>query len=201
MTGLLITVMNLPIMVQRLIAISTLALGVTLTLATAWAAVAIIDQQNDEITEARHALARFDQLIALDGTLSKEPAATNASQEFLAGATEPVIQAELQNKLNSLAGTAGATVVSVGGLPTLEKNKVKYVGVRASLQGRLTAIHAILLQLEVEKPYIIVRELILNGTSAANGGRLAEPIELSVQLSFFSPLNPAETVAVEGAKP
>ncbi|MEZ2224266.1 type II secretion system protein GspM [Rhizobium sp. RCC_161_2] len=201
MTGLLITVMNLPIMVQRLIAISTLALGITLTLATVWAAVAIIDQQSDEITEARRALARFDQLIALDGTLSKEPAAANASQEFLAGATEPVIQAELQNKLNSLAGTAGATVVSVGGLPTLEKNKVKYVGVRASLQGRLTAIHAILLQLEAEKPYIIVRELILNGTSAANGGRLAEPIELSVQLSFFSPLNPAETVAIEGAKP
>ncbi|QND46479.1 general secretion pathway protein GspM (plasmid) [Rhizobium lusitanum] len=201
MTGLLITVMNLPIMVQRLIAISAVALGVTLTLATAWAAVAIIDQQSDEITEARHALARFDQLIALDGTLSKEPVATNASQEFLAGATEPVIQAELQNKLNSLAGTAGATVVSAGGLPTLEKNKVKYVGVRASLQGRLTAIHAIILQLEAEKPYIIVRELILNGTSAANGGRLAEPIELSVQLSFFSPLNPAETVAIEGARP
>lgn len=201
MTGLLITVMNLPIMVQRLIAISTLALGVTLTLATAWAAVAIIDQQSDEITEARHALARFDQLIALDGTLSKVPAATNASQEFLAGATEPVIQAELQNKLNSLAGTAGATVVSAGGLPTLEKNKVKYVGVRASLQGRLTAIHAIILQLEAEKPYIIVRELILNGTGAANGGRLVAPIELSVQLSFFSPLNPAETVAIEGARP
>ncbi|ACM28552.1 type II secretion system protein GspM [Rhizobium rhizogenes] len=201
MTGLLITVMNLPIMAQRIIAISALALGITLTLVTAWVAVAIINQQNDEITEARHALARFDQLIALGGTLSKEPATTNASQEFLAGATEPVIQAELQNKLNSLAGTAGATVVSVGGLPTLEKNKVRYVGVRASLQGRLAAIHAILLQLETGKPYIIVPELIVNATSAANGGRLAEPIELSVQLSFFSPLNPAETVAFEGAKP
>ena len=97
------------------------------------------------------------------------------------------MQANLQNKLSSLASIATATVLSSGGIPSIEIDGVRYVGIRGNLQGTLKSIHGTLLQLETGKPYLIVRDMTVRAINSAN---LAVPVEISVQVSFFGALDP-----------
>lgn len=187
MTDLLIRVMNLSVASQRAIASAIVfVIGVSIS-ALSWVAFSLLNGNAAAIEENRLALARFEATIAVGRAMLKQPTISATASEFLVGENEAVIQANLQNRLNSLAGSAMVTVLSSGGIPSVELDGVRYVGIRANMQGSLKAIHGALLQLETGKPYLIVREMVVH---VVNQGRSPGPVELSVQLSFLGALDP-----------
>ncbi|MFN7089156.1 MAG: type II secretion system protein GspM [Allorhizobium sp.] len=190
MTEILIRIMNLSVLAQRTLATLIALAAFLATSALIWVAVDLLNRNAMAIQEKRVALARFEKAIATGETLLKQPSDSAPSSEFLSGETEAVMQAILQNKLSSLASIEAATVLSSGGISSLEMDGVRYVGLRANLQGTLKSIHGTLLQLETSKPYLIVRDMTVR---AINAGNLASPLEISVQVSFFGALDPTTT--------
>ncbi|KAA3523480.1 general secretion pathway protein GspM [Agrobacterium tumefaciens] len=187
MTDILIRIMNLPAFAQRMIAMSVALAAFVATNMVIWTAFGLLNRDATSIEENRIALARYEKTIATGETFLRRPSASPPSSEFLPNETEAVMQANLQNKLSSLASIATATVLSSGGISSIEIDGVRYVGIRGNLQGTLKSVHGTLLQLETGKPYLIVRDMTVRAINSAN---LAVPVEISVQVSFFGALDP-----------
>lgn len=192
MTDIIIKFINLPIRAQRIVAASVLSLIFSFLVAALWAASSALLDQNEQLLEDRRSLARLERLIAMDVNYAETAHTTSSDTDFLVGNNEPVIQATLQSNLNSIAAATGATVVSAGGIPTTEKNGVRFIGIRANIQGTMNAIHKLIVELETGKPYVAIKDITVRGTNVNANGRLAAPVELSVQISFSGALNPTD---------
>lgn len=185
--NLLISLMNLPRIAQRLIAwgllLATLGLGVAIVLC----AIDVVAAKREEIAEGRWTLAKLEKLLAQGASLTSETPADltdDASGPFLPGETIPLIQANLQGRLNSLAAMQSASVISVGNVPALAIDGVQYVGVRADLQGPIEALYNTIFELETSIPPLVIREATIRSTGNP-GDVLSGPVELVAQITLY----------------
>ena len=185
--NLLISLMNLPRIAQRLIAwgllLATLGLGVAIVLC----AIDVVAAKREEIAEGRWTLAKLEKLLAQGASLASETPADltdGASGPFLPGETIPLIQANLQGRLNSLAAMQSALVISVGNVPALAIDGVQYIGVRADLQGSMEALYNTIFELETSTPPLLIREATIRSTGNP-GDALSGPVELVAQITLY----------------
>jgi general secretion pathway protein M len=113
--------------------------------------------------------------------------------EFLAGANDGAVGADLQTRLKAIAEAGGTRLQSVQSMPTTQNGAVKYVGARIELIGTLTAIQRTIHALESGKPYLFVAAAALKSSSpVARPDQPAEPA-IDAQLDVFGALSPEGT--------
>ncbi len=184
MTDILVRILNLPIAVQRKIAASLFALACAAVFLSLYLVYSVFAQQYETLAEGRLMLARLDRLIASDASNSSSTLSVSQSQgpEFLSGSNDAIIQASLQSKFNAIAAVEGATVISSGAIAAAEKDGLRYLALRATIEGPTKAIYNTLFQIEMAKPYLIIDELTIRGP--ASNQNAEGPISLSAQVVF-----------------
>ncbi len=202
MSDLLIKVMNMPRAAQRMLALGLLVVVVGTAAFTTLQAVDALFSKRAEIIEARWTLGKIETLLQQrppKETPEASDKSEGASTAFLPGNTVPLIQANLQGRLNSIAGAQNASVISVGNVPPVSIDNVEYVGVRADLQGGLEALHNTIFQLEMSSPSLIIREAIIRSTGNPGMGNRDAPVELVAQITVYGAVDRAVAAAVTKA--
>jgi len=200
MTELLITLMNAPRYVQRSVALAILGLVITIVVITVVYLGSFLSAKVADIADMRAELFRLNEIIARKplteiGTPSPEPA---AGALFIEGESLPAIQAKLQERVNAIARSSGATIASISGAPQIELGGATYVGVRADMEGSLKAFHEVVRQLETSEPPLIIRQAAIRATNRILQGALSEPLQLAGQIAVYGTVNPAVVLPEKG---
>jgi general secretion pathway protein M len=199
MTELLITLMNAPRYVQRSVALGMLGLATSIVVITVVYLGSFLSNKATDIADMRVELFRLNDIIArkplADVTSSLGPAAGTL---FIEGESLPAIQAKLQERINVIARSSGATIASISGTSQTEFNGAAYVGVRADVAGSLKAFHEVVRQLETSEPPLIIRQATIRGTNRVLQGVLSEPLELAGQITVYGAVNPAVALSGKG---
>ncbi|MCJ9753648.1 type II secretion system protein GspM [Neorhizobium sp. BETTINA12A] len=200
MTELLITLMNAPRYVQRSVALGMLGLATTIVVITVVYLGSFLSSKANDIADMRVELFRLNEIItrrplADASTSSLGPAAGTL---FIEGESLPAIQAKLQERVNAIARSSGATIASISGTSQTEFNGAAYVGVRADMAGSLKAFHEVVRQLETSEPPLIIRQASIRGTNRVSQGVLSGPLELAGQVTVYGAVNPAAVLPEKG---
>ncbi len=182
MTELLIKLMNAPLWVRRLVA-GALSLVILIFVCFAvFMPFNMLSQKAASLQDKREQLGRFERVITASNGLPEDNRSETASQLFLSGENQAVMQAELQTRLNALARKNNVTVFSVGPGKIFETNGVRYIGIRANLGGSVAGIHNMLFTLESSVPVLFVRSASF--TAPANGRNISGKSESNLQTEF-----------------
>jgi hypothetical protein len=185
MTDILVRLINLPVIVQRGVAMAIALSVLLIVFAAAYQVTAVLSGQYQALSDGRITLAKLNHLIQQDKIRPVAPITLQTNGEasdFLSGTNDAVIQAALQSRLNAISSGAGAMVFSSGATTPQLKNGLSYVGLRATLEGETSAIYNTVLQLETTRPYLLIDEFTVRGPGGVTTGN--GPVNLSVQLSF-----------------
>ncbi len=140
------------------------------------------------ITNQRKTLARLKAIVAQAQkvkAMTSDITAQLQDGEFLAGPSENVINADLQNRLKAIAEGAGAHSRATQALPQKAIDQIKYSGSRIEIFGPLPAIERAVYAIESAKPYLFVTGVSLKTVLAAGRpGVVEEPI-IQAQLDVF----------------
>lgn len=132
----------------------------------------LLAEAADGATQRRATLARYEA-VANSETAVQEYARlvteSNARGELLDGASEGIVNANLQARLKSLAESAGATVRSIEILPVKTLRGATLVGAKILVAGTLAPIHALARALEGQSPLLLVMAASLRGEATPWG--------------------------------
>jgi Type II secretion system (T2SS), protein M subtype b len=153
-----------------------------------------------EVLAARDAQIASQQamLARLSALVSQEPKVDAAAKqtlpdtgEFLPGANEGVITADLQTRLKGMVESAGGRVRAVRVLPTQTVDQVRYVGSRVELQGSVPAVHRAIAAMEGVRPYLFVRAAVLKPAPPTGRPDSSQEPLIDAELDVFGALRPA----------
>jgi general secretion pathway protein M len=153
----------------------------------------IFAERDVQIAKQLALLGRLEGIAAREGAvqdLLRRAAIELDDGEFLAGANDGVVGADLQTRLKAITEAGGAKLQSVQSLPVTPNGAIKYVGARIELIGTLAAIQRAIHAVESGKPYLFVTAATLKSSSAvARSDAPAEPV-IDAQLDVFGALRP-----------
>jgi general secretion pathway protein M len=177
------------------------AAHVAIMLAACWLWVIplwdVFADRDARIAEQQALLGRLEGVAAREGAvqdLVRDAAADIDSGEFLTGANDGVVGADLQTRLKAITEAGGAKLQSVQSLPATHNGAIKYVGARIELIGTLAAIQRAIHAVESAKPYLFVTAATLKSSSAIGRPNVAEEPVVDAQIEVFGALR-AEGVA------
>lgn len=127
-----------------------------------------------QISDESYIVSRLRAIAALEPTLSASPITadeTAFTSNFLAGADDTLVIAELQTKLRSLAVSHKAQLNSARTLPAKTVNGLTYIGLKLELRGDLKDIQQIIHGIETTEPFLFIEKLSLRSSNQANFGR------------------------------
>jgi Type II secretion system (T2SS), protein M subtype b len=182
---LLTRLINAPVRLQKCAAAALLALGLALACALAASAFVFIRDKQAELTDLREKAGRLAQIAAMKGSVElspDDPAGADSQPLFLEAQSVTIGRANLQSRVDAIAQSNGLLLSSAGGLPDLEENGLRLIGLRADLSGGYDAVHKAIVDLETSKPPLMVRELSIRLASGEAGDR---PVELAAQIKLF----------------
>ncbi|BAM91974.1 exported hypothetical protein [Bradyrhizobium oligotrophicum S58] len=148
---------------------------------------AVFAERDLRIQDQQRLLARLRAVVAQAShieALSSETESQFQSGEFLTGANDNVIAADLQTRLKAILGNAGAQSRAIQSLPGRTVDLIRYSGVRVDLSGPLPAVMRVVHAIESAKPYLFVSSASLKGGSALRQGAAEEPM-LQGQLDVY----------------
>jgi hypothetical protein len=97
--------------------------------------------------------------------------------EFLAGANDGVVSADLQTRLKGMAESTGSRLRTIQTLPAETRDQIKYLGARLEIFGPLKAIQRTLHAVETGTPYLFVMAAVVRpSTPIGNQTMLQEPV-------------------------
>jgi hypothetical protein len=146
-----------------------------------------------DVREKRAQLGRLQAVLALKPMLEKSATAALAAEdrpEFLRGASDAVIQADLQTWINDIARAQGVTILSVGNAPALQQKGMRFAGLRVDLSGTNEGIQGTIFAIEAAKPYLIIRQAQLHSTLTSQEVAIDGPVELVLRVQFYGALPP-----------
>jgi len=153
----------------------------------------IFTDRDEQISKQNALLGRLND-VAEHETAMQEMVRKAAAEfdlgEFLAGANDGAVGADLQTRLKAIAEAGGTRLQSVQSMPITQNREVKYVGARIELIGTLAAIQRTIHALESGKPYLFVTAATLKSSSpVARPDQSLEPV-IDAQLDVFGALSP-----------
>lgn len=201
---MLTTILNAPPMIRHSVA---LAIAAAILCVAGWVVFAAFDSiasARADIEGKRELLGQLQSVAAiakrLDAAAATDPAAA-ANPEFLTGESEAVIRGGLQTRLNSIAATNGATVLSAGNAPVLSEAGVDFIGLRANLSGSMEGIHNAIFAIETSLPVLFIREANLRTTDVGPAAGRTKDSELFAEILFYGPLQAKLAPPAGGTKP
>jgi general secretion pathway protein M len=133
-----------------------------------------------EIVEQRALLDRLKAMVAQESRIratARDVEAKLQGGEFLHGANDGVVNADLQTRIKGIAEAAGARVRSVQTLPAKNVAKVRYIAARIDVYGPLQSIHGTVHAVESGKPLLFITAASIKPLAAINRpGGAQEPI-------------------------
>ena len=182
---LLTRLINAPMPLQKWAAAALLAVGLALVYSLAACAFAFVADKRSELTDLREKAGRLEQLASMKGSVGLAPeslANADAQSLFLEAESLTIGRANLQSRVDAIAQSNGLLLSSAGGLPDLEENGLKLIGLRVDFSGGYEAVHKAILELETSKPPRMVRELAIRLVAGEDGDH---PVELAAQIKLF----------------
>ena len=142
------------------------------------------------LAENRALIERYRQQTAREPALQAELAALSAMQLesgfYLAGETEAVAAAALQDYFRALAAQNGAEVKSIQSLPAKAEEGLSRVAVRVALVATSESFYRLLHDLEGGSPYIFVDNLELQMQRKSGGlGKVDESGKLALRIDLY----------------
>ena len=181
--------MPLPRWLSRALALMLLAAGIIIPV------LAVVMPVSDDyaattmrIAEARLALGRYRQIAqglpqqrATLAALEQQPGRKDG---FLAGSNDTLIAAELQNRVKTVVEAAQAELRSTQVLPPRDVGSFRQIPIRAEMTGELTAVQAIIYQLEATSPMLFLDDVVLriHPTDRRDGSDDAPPLDVSFEV-------------------
>ena len=158
--------------------------------------VAAYSGVNGAIAQSAELLGRYQRVIAqhssLKVMLDRVNEAHTESGFYVAGDTDPLAAAQLQEIVNSRVESNGAQVRSVQILPAREDGDFRRVGVRIQMTASIGAIARILYAFEAGDTYLFVNNLDISNRRSRRRARArqsADP-ELLVRLDLTGYVRP-----------
>lgn len=152
-------------------------------------------ERAEGVADRRATLARYEAVAAQEKAVrlyARQVAESNAQGELLAGATEGVVNANLQALLKAAADRSGATVNSIRMLPPKTLNGASLVGARLDVSGSIESLHALVRALENETPLLLVLTASLRRQMPVWGAQTATDAMLAGQFDVFGGASPKE---------
>jgi general secretion pathway protein M len=139
-----------------------------------------ISDKRDQLARLKAIAAQGDYVRSLEvGTREQMQAG-----EFLTGASENVIVADLQTRLKAIAEAAGAPSRAVQSLPVRTTEQIRYIGSRIEIHGPIQAIQRAVHAVESAKPYLFVKAAVIRVAPSNRPGVSGEPV-IQAQLDVF----------------
>jgi Type II secretion system (T2SS), protein M subtype b len=182
---LLTRLMNAPIRLQKCAAALLLAVGFALALVLAASAFAFVGAKHAQLLDLRDNAGRLAQIAGMKSGLrsaKNDLAGADSKSLFLEAESLTIGRANLQSRVDAIARSNGLLLSSAGGLPDIEENGLKLIGLRIDLSGGYDAVQKAIVDLETTKPPLMVRELAVRLASGESGDR---PLELAAQIKLF----------------
>jgi hypothetical protein len=149
----------------------------------------LLASRDVQIASQRAMLSRLGALAAQESEV--EAAAKQAQPdtgEYLAGANEGVINADLQTRLKGMVETTGGRLRAVRVLPPQSVEHIRYIGSHVEFQGTLPAVHRAIAAMEAAKPYLFVREAVLKPAPPVGRPEAAQEPIIDAELNVFGAL-------------
>ncbi|MGJ5180693.1 type II secretion system protein GspM [Bradyrhizobium oligotrophicum] len=165
----------------NLVALGLIVWGLVMPIA------AIFAERDARIGEQQRLLARLKAVAAQASqieALASETETQFQSGEFLTGANDNVIAADLQTRLKAILGNAGAQSRAIQSLPGRTVDQIKYSGVRLDFTGPFPAMMRVVHAIESAKPYLFVSNASVKSGPALRQGQVEEPV-LQAQLDIY----------------
>jgi len=185
--------MNAPVGVQRLMAITLPLIAILLSI---WVVDLLVRDHRESIAEI---VQKRERLGQLQSVARMEPALRNSDAQqrqetnealFLSGPSEAVILADLQGRINTLAQTSAANVQSIANLPSIESAGVRYVGLTVDLIGTHEDVMSLIYALETSTPFLIIRNGSMRAQEVVGASGQPLPNNMYVQLDVSGALAP-----------
>ena len=195
---LLIWILNAPLLMRRAIALGVAATLLAATLGAGILAANALSTARRDVVEKREFLGQLQAVVDLARSAGQSSESLVTTDELLTGDSDALIQSALQARLSEIASQNSTTVVSVGVVTDQSEGDRNPIGLRANLSGDFEGIHDTILALEINRPFLFIREAKLRSTNVMAGATLAAPVELFAELVFYGERKGAPG---EGAEP
>lgn len=195
-------ILNAPPRSRRMAAVGLLVAVSAAAGLLVFTAASSVQARKNAVLEQRETLGRLQAVLALKPLMEKTAQATLAADdrpEFLSGASDSVIQADLQTWLDEVARQNGVRVMSVGNAPALEQEGMRFAGLRADISGSNDGIQGTIFAIEAAKPYLIIRQAQIHSTLEGQSVGFDDPRELVLRVQFYGALPPTTAAATAPA--
>lgn len=149
-----------------------------------------VQSQDDEIAQKQQILGRLEAILAREDEVrtANERIKTQLTEgDFLKGANEGVIAAELQIRLKNVADRNGARVLTMQGLTLPADDVLRYVGAKISLVGTHQQLQRAIYEIEADKPYLFIKAASVKLTAGANGASTEPTLEAHLDVTGTLP--------------
>lgn len=170
-----------------------LALGLlVLAAAVVWLGLAaplmdFYDAQAAQLAQRAALAQRMAALAAELPELRTRAAATptNNGAATFEGATDALAGATLQSELQSLAGTAGATLSSMETLTAEQSGPYRRIGVKLSISAPLPVLVQLMALIDQARPPMLVDDLQIHGSPIVLPGAQASALDIGFTVYGF----------------
>lgn len=124
----------------------------------------VLAEGADGVAERQATLAHYEVVVAQEDAVKdyvEQVKDSNARGELLEGASEGIVNANLQARLKTSAERAGVTVRSIQTLPVKTLRKATLNGARLEVFGKLEFVHALARAVESDAPLLLVTSAVL----------------------------------------
>jgi general secretion pathway protein M len=183
---------------RALFVFGNLALCAVIVGALVMPTYAFFADRDNRISDKRKVLSRLSAIAAQAANVQSIASDTSAqmrSGEFLDGANENVISADLQTRLKAITEASGARSRAVQALPVKTNDQVRYGGSRIEIFGPLQSIQRAIYAIESAKPYLFITGATIKGLPPGSRLGVAEEPIIQAQLNIFG------AIQVSGREP
>jgi general secretion pathway protein M len=123
--------------------------------------------------------------------------------DFLAGAEDPIIVAELQTRLSSLIAARAGELNSAQALQPKAKDGLDYLGLRLQFRAEMKSVQDILHAMETSTPLLFIERaaLRLDDRAGADRGKGADSVApMSVEVDIYGAKWPDSAAPTAGTK-
>ena len=140
----------------------------------------------DDVAASQDALLRYQRIIAelpaLKAASSRIRRDRPLAPFLLAGSNPSLAVANLQQRLQDVAGQHNATVVSIRVMDPTSEGPLQRVGLQAHLKAGTQALRDILFELETGRPYLFVESLTIHPARSRRGS-VADGLDIRLTLA------------------
>jgi len=180
-------VVNLPLILQRMIAVSAFLVVLTLSIHLLAVLSAGIWHSDAQLQEKRYQFGRLAGAVRTHGSSPQQPELPTdkhqSTSSFLEASNRSNARSEMQARIAAIASANGVTLRSVDNSVDVEIGSVSYVSLSLDMAGKFEPIHSVIHQLETSDPVFSID--VIDMRSAVNRAR--KPDQMSVRARIKAP--------------